>query len=206
MPTEPTEAASAELRAQGYTVLRGAYDPEAVRERVVQLCGAADYDTLAAAFDDEDLALGGSRTNFRLTTPVAGRLLSAPLEKLFAALNPRSGARWYDASLITALPDMGRQPAHRDYSRPARRSGSWKVVVFTPLADVSRVGGVTVVYPCTQHEDTDELRGTKRVRLDRGDALVFLSSLKHYGAANSTDAPRILLSQTFEIDRLYADE
>ena len=108
MPTEPTEAASAELRAQGYTVLRGAYDPEAVRERVVQLCGAADYDTLAAAFDDEDLALGGSRTNFRLTTPVAGRLLSAPLEQLFAALNPRSGARWYDASLITALPGMGR--------------------------------------------------------------------------------------------------
>ena len=132
---------------------------------------------------------GPSRKNYRIESA----LLSKQSRALLDAFGEWS---WYDASIITALPGRGRQPAHRDYSAPEKVGGSWKLVSFSPAHDVVRTGGVTVVYPGT-HFGADAT-GTKRIRLDEGDELFFFSTLLHYGAANSTDTPRILLSQTFD--------
>ena len=128
-----------------------------------------------------------------------GAFTSDALRALLAALAHDGGAvHWYDASIITALPGRGRQPAHRDYAPPANAGGDWKLVVFTPVDDVARAGGATVVCPGTHFGTAATGRG-KHVRLANGDALVFFSSLLHYGAANKAARERVLYSQTFSV-------
>ena len=196
--SQPVSAMLDEFLRDGYVVVQRAYEPNALRDALSSRFKADTYEALHAAFEDEDLALGPSRTNFRVTKESKGKLLSSTLSELLSTIAQGGGWRWWDASIITALPGLGRQPAHRDYSMPEKASGQWKVVVFTPLNDVVANGGVTVVYPGTHFGGVAGGRG-KRVRLAKGDALVFFSSLIHYGAANKTDADRILFSQTFEV-------
>ena len=183
------------LLDEGYVVVRDAFEKDAVATRLVRLCGGSDYQSIADSYEDEDLALGPSRTNFRVPHRKRGELLSAPLADVLRLVDPQIS--WYDASIITALPGRGRQPTHRDYAMPEHADQCWKLVVFTPADDVAPRGGETVVYPRTHLGDDSHTR-IKRVRLQSGDALVFFSSLRHYGAANHTDAPRIVYSQTFE--------
>ena len=190
-----TESHRTQLITQGYTVIAHAFEKDAARRKIVDVCGSAEYDVLKALYTDEDLALGPSRTNFRLQTRREGELLSPALASLLSSIG--TAYSWFDASIITAVPGTGRQPAHRDYSMPRDRSGAWRVVVFTPVEDVLPNGGVTVVYPHT-HLGEDSTK-QKRIRMQAGDALVFFSSLKHYGAANNSEKFRVVLSQTFEV-------
>lgn len=189
------ERMCARLFEDGFVVLPSAFAQDDVHKRLCALFGASDYQTLECQLDDEDLALGASRTNFRLTERKNGCLLSPTLTQLLAGVAAQW--EWYDASIITAIPGAGRQPKHRDYGMPETGDGDWKLVVFTPITDVVSHGGATCVYKGTHFGST---RGNlQRVHLKAGDALVFFSSLLHYGAANTTDTPRILLSQTFTV-------
>lgn len=187
------------LKEQGYVVLKGSLPANGVADKIAAVSGGATtYQDLKQVFDDEDLALGPSRKNFRLTSPSRGMLLSERARGLLDSLGP---CNWYDASIITALPGRGKQPAHRDYSAPENPRGKWKLVVFSPMHDVKVNGGVTVVYPAT-HTGRDKT-SLKRIRLDAGDELVFFSTLLHYGASNNADHPRILLSQTYEVEGIH---
>ena len=186
------------LLTDGYVVVRRAYHPDALREALHSRFGADTYESMCRIFEDEDLALGPSRTNFRVTKESKGKFMSKPLEELLSSIAEGGGWTWWDASIITALTGNGRQPAHRDYSMPEKASGRWKLVIFTPLEDVATNGGVTVVYPGT-HFGADAVGRGTRIRLAKGDALVFFSSLLHYGAANNSGRERILLSQTFDV-------
>ena len=182
------------LLRDGYVVLGGCFARDAARELVLRLGCGVEYETLAACLEDEDLALGPSRTNFRLRRH-QGLLMASALSGLLDELGETH--TWYDASIITALAGRGRQPSHRDYSKPVHSDEPWKVVVFTPLDTVHPRGGVTCVYPGTHLQDLPAV--ARRIRLDPGDALVFFSTLQHYGAANNSTTHRILLSQTFDV-------
>lgn len=188
-----------ELLNNGFTILRGAFGDTDVRDHVCDLCGSKEpsFDTIATRFVDEDLALGPSRKNFRVTDEGRGMLTCPKLFSLFS--EAFETCSWYDASIIGAIPGRGRQPIHRDYSRPVSASGPWKVVAFTPMEDVLPKGGLTVVHPETHlSNENDATRRRQRIRLHAGDVLVFFSSLRHYGASNDTDRVRVLYSQTFE--------
>ena len=213
LPGYSLEALVDVFMQDGYVVLKGAFASDAVSSMLRSLCGSDEYDSIACEYEDEDLALGASRTNFRIQKKKDGRLMSRALHAFMKRVDPKY--KWYDSSIITALPHSKRQPTHRDYSMPTSIEDTWKIVVFTPLADVKNNGGVTVVYPGTQFGDSDvdsgvgtlapeggslaPEGGSVRIRLNAGDALVFFSSLQHYGAANSRSENRILLSQTFEV-------
>ena len=183
------------LKEQGYVVLKGSLPSNSVADKISAISGGATtFQELKRVFEDEDLALGPSRKNYRVTDETRGSLLS---ERSRGVLDSLGSWNWYDSSIITALPGRGRQPAHRDYSAPAKKEGKWKLVVFSPMHDVAANGGVTAVYPATHmgHGKTN----LKRIRLNAGDELVFFSTLLHYGAANNSDDPRIMLSQTYEV-------
>ena len=186
------------LKEQGYVVLKGSLAPNSVAEKISAISGGADtYPELSKVYEDEDLALGPSRTNYRIRSKTQGMLLSERSRDLFDSLGSWS---WYDSSIITALPGKGKQTAHRDYSAPAQKEGKWKLVVFSPMHDVATNGGVTAVYPAT-HMGHSKAR-LKRIRLDAGDELIFFSTLFHYGAANASENPRILYSQTYEVENI----
>ena len=115
-------------------------------------------------------------------------------------MNKLGVTNWYDSSIITALPNAGRQPTHRDYSRPENMSGSWKIVVFSSVKDVEKKGGYTILYPETHFGDIQKNR--KQIVLKSGDELIFFSSLLHYGAENKSDSPRIIFSQTYDVKNI----
>ena len=194
------QAQAQALLQDGFVLLHECFEPNTVCRKIEDICGAHNYKSVSRIFEDEDLALGQSRTNFRITNRKDGTLMSPKLHKLLQEIG-NGHYSWYDSSIITALPGLGRQPRHRDYSRPESPDGTWKIVVFTPKTNVQVNGGETVVYRGTHLHDVFGVRG-KRIRLAAGDAMVFFSSLEHYGGANETNEPRMLWSQTFEVKGL----
>lgn len=186
------------LKEQGYVVLKGSLSENSVADKISAASGGATtFQELKKVFEDEDLALGPSRKNYRVTSETRGMLLS---HRSRGVLDSLGSWNWFDSSIITALPGRGKQPAHRDYSAPTKKEGKWKLVVFSPMHNVTANGGVTAVYPATHmgHGKTN----LKRIRLDAGDELVFFSTLLHYGAANNSDKPRVLFSQTYEVENI----
>jgi ectoine hydroxylase-related dioxygenase (phytanoyl-CoA dioxygenase family) len=182
------------LKEEGYVILRKSFAPEKIKDEICKMSGCKTYEELKDVFEDEDLALGESRTNFRITGPCEGCVLSNQFRELLTELGQWS---WYDASIITAIPGKGRQPAHRDYAAPKNNTGRWKIVTFSPMNDVKLNGGVTVVFPTTHLGSP--CGHSKRIRLDAGDELVFFSSLYHYGAANKSQEYRVMFSQTYDV-------
>ena len=176
-------------------ILKKSFTPQRIKDEICKMSGCKTYEDLKDVFEDEDLALGESRTNFRITDPSEGCILSDQFRELLTELGQWS---WYDASIITAIPGKGRQPAHRDYAAPKDNVGRWKIVTFSPMNDVKPNGGVTVVYPRTHVGHPRE--NLKRIRLDAGDELVFFSSLYHYGAANKSQDYRVMFSQTYDVN------
>ncbi|MEO7467262.1 MAG: phytanoyl-CoA dioxygenase family protein, partial [Sphingobium limneticum] len=197
MTTERTAAAwASELAADGYCIIRGLLDQEAV---------AATANDLAEDFSRTLLSEGpfyGSNTrrfhSLLARSPRVGDFVAHEriLEIVNAMLAPHCDHIQLNLTqAIEIVPGGDAQPPHRDQDMwPLRVPGAeYLVNVMWPFTPYREDNGATLIWPRSNHRQDEILLpegDAIAVEMDPGDVLLFLGSTLHCGGANRTNAPR----------------
>ncbi|HWF76470.1 MAG TPA: phytanoyl-CoA dioxygenase family protein [Caulobacteraceae bacterium] len=180
------------LRRDGYCIIRGAIQADAVR---------AIAGDLAERFERTPFCQGdfyGERTKrFGALLKRSAAAEAFVRHPLVLGIAGAVLAPWCDRlqlNLTQALqihPGQGEQPPHRDENMWGGPKGNMEylVNVMWPFGAYRSENGATVLHPGSHHGGAGDA-GPICAEMDPGDALIFLGSTLHGGGANRTDAPR----------------
>jgi ectoine hydroxylase-related dioxygenase (phytanoyl-CoA dioxygenase family) len=186
------EAWTAQLKRDGYCVIRGAVAPSRV---------SAIWGDLAERFERTPFCEGlfyGERTKrfggVLKRSAAAADFVRHPLALAIveAILGPYCDR--IQLNLTQALqihPGQGAQPPHRDEDMWGGAKGEieYLVNVMWPFGPYRAENGATVVFPGSHHGGTGP-GAPVAAEMDAGDVLLFLGSTLHGGGANLTHRPR----------------
>jgi ectoine hydroxylase-related dioxygenase (phytanoyl-CoA dioxygenase family) len=195
-PRPTDETAYAQIKRDGYVVLRQVADPATV---------AALHGDLAERFERTPFCTGdfyGFRTKrfgaVLKRSPAAADLVMnrRVLDLVHACLAPFCDR--FQVSLTQALqihPGEYAQAPHRDQDMYGGQKGEIEYLlnVMWPFERYTQANGSTRIYVGSNHRldvSAAELPAPIAVDLDPGDALIFLGSTLHGAGANHTDRPR----------------